>query len=485
VSDLAWRACPVVLLTILALGASALPFPVAGEADPLEEVSRELADRAFREERWGDAAQLYRALYERDPEDWEAVARWALSLHRAGEWERSIEAHREAARFPQARPAALYNIACARARLGQTDRALKDLRLAIRAGFDDAETIGGDEDLAAIRDDPRFGRLLWGIRGSKHPPITFENLEDRMAVEALEGFSGSVLVQRDGEVVLSRGYGWADREHRYPNDEDTIYAIGSTPIDFTKAGILLLAQEGGLRLDDPLARWIENVPEDKRAITIEHLMTGRSGLRDFHDVPGDRDPDHAWIDRDEAVRRVFAGDLLFEPGTSRQHSHSAWVLLAAVIEIASGRTYPEFTRERLFEPAGMSDTRFFGEEYPEERMAIGYGSRSDGDVNAPAYWGPTSWLVMGSGGQVSTVLDLHRWNRTLRGGEILTGDWLERYWSPPGSLLSGGDAYGYEILYTEGPEDLFFLVSHTITPENRRQFEQLGRDLADLVLRAP
>lgn len=83
---------------------------------------------------------------------------------------------------------------------------------------------------------------------------------------------------------------------------DTILAIGSTPIDFTKAGILLLAERGKLSLDDPITKYFDKVPDEKKAITLKHLMTGRSGLQDFHDVPEDRDPDHGWIDRAEAVK---------------------------------------------------------------------------------------------------------------------------------------------------------------------------------------
>src|SRR5262249_6077131 len=158
----------------------------------------------------------------------------------------------------------------------------------------------------------------------------------RMKSEVERGFAGVVMVARDGKIVFNQAYGMANRDKKIPIKLDTIFAIGSTPIDFTKVGILLLAERGKLKLDDPLTKHFDNVPDDKRGITIRHLMTGRSGLQDFHDVPGDQDPDHSWIDRDEAVRRIFAQQLLFEPGKGRQHSHSAWGLLAVILEKASG-----------------------------------------------------------------------------------------------------------------------------------------------------
>jgi CubicO group peptidase (beta-lactamase class C family) len=234
-------------------------------------------------------------------------------------------------------------------------------------------------------------------------------------------------------------------------------------------------------LKDPIAKYIQNVPDDKKAITLEHLMTGRSGLQDFHDVPGDRDKDHSWIDRAEAVRRILGQKLLFEPGTRRAHSHSAFGLLAAVIEIASVQSYPEFVREHLFKPAGMTDTGFFGDKYPEARMAVGYGPRTDGEINAPPYWGKTSWLVMGSGGQVSTATDMWRWTRAVHGGKILSKESMKLYGLGDGMLI-GGDVYGFEILYAGNDRNYMVVVSNAGSPKTRPGLRKLGEDLTGLVV---
>lgn len=312
------------------------------------------------------------------------------------------------------------------------------------------------------------------------PPITWDGLAQRMEAEEAAGFAGALLVVRDGEVVVNEGYGMANREERIPCTPDTIFAIGSTPIDFTKAGILLLAQDGALDLDQPITDFFEKVPAEKRATTVRHLMTGGSGLQDFHDAPTDRDHDHAWIDREEAVRRILGQELLFAPGTGNQHSHSAWGLLAAILEIVSGSSYQDFTRELLFEPAGMKDTGFFGDPIPKERLAIGYGDRTDGETNAPPFWGETSWLVMGSGGMVSTTGDMLRWMQAIRSGKILRPEWQTLYWAPPGTLLAGGDMYGFEIVYTEGPGTQFVLISNAVDGSRRRPFLHLVRGLANL-----
>lgn len=318
--------------------------------------------------------------------------------------------------------------------------------------------------------------------------LTWETLGEFLDAEAEAGFTGAVRVVRDGEIVVDRGYGLANRELGIPITSETVFAVGSQPIDFTHAAILLLAQEGRLDLSAPITRFFDGVPPDKRAITVEHLMTGASGLPDFHDRPGDRDPDHGWIDREEAVRRILGAELLFEPGTAREHSHSAWGLLAAVVEIVSGESYQDFTGERLFAPAGMDDTGFNGEPVPRGRLAVGYGERSDGEVNSPPYWGPTSWLVMGSGGQVSTTGDTSRWLDAMREGRILEPEWARRFFGPGPGAHRNGDAYGFEMFVYSTPMATTHAVlitnSFRADPETGAPppFERVARAVGELVL---
>ena len=313
------------------------------------------------------------------------------------------------------------------------------------------------------------------------PAVMWDSFDARMKWEADQGFSGVVLVARNGEIAFHKGYGMANREKAIAMRPDTILAIGSTPIDFTKAGILLLAERGKLSLSDPILKHLDRVPDDKKTITLEHLMTGRSGLPDFHDVPTDRDKDHSWIDRAEAVRRILGQKLLFEPGKGREHSHSAFGLLAAILEIVSDQTYQDFTREHLFKPAGMKDTGFFGEKYAEGRMAVGYGPRKDGEINAPPYWGKTSWLVMGSGGQVSTAEDMWRWTQAVKGGKLLSKESLKHY-SSGDDMLIGGDMYGFEIMYAGNPQSFMVVLSNAGSPKRMPQLRKLGQELTALVL---
>ncbi len=292
-------------------------------------------------------------------------------------------------------------------------------------------------------------------------PLSWDNLPARIERLMAGGFSGVIVALQNGEEALSLAHGQASREAGIPIRRDTIFGIGSIPIDFTQAGILMLAQEGKLSLDDPITKYFDDVPADKRAITLEHLRTGRSGLQDFHGLPTDGNPDHAWIDRAEAMRRILGQQLLFEPGTGRRHSHSAWGVLAAVLEIVSGKSYQAFTTERIYEPLGMKDTGFYGDALPAARMAVGYGMQSNGEINAPPYWGKTSWLVMGSGGQVSTADDLIRFVRGMHESDLLDAERKELLLSTwRGGPLAGGSVFGFETIVGTDPDNVVVVMSN-------------------------
>ena len=311
-------------------------------------------------------------------------------------------------------------------------------------------------------------------------PITWTNLDQRLTEEAAQGFSGSVLVVRNDSIVLSRGYGLADRENQIPIDTNTIFAIGSTPIDFTHAAILKLEELGKLSSDDTITRYIVDVPPDKQIITLEQLMTGASGLPDFHDLPGDADPDLSWIDRQTAIDRIMAQPLLFAPGANRQHSHSAWVLLAAIVEMASGQSYETFLQEKFFGPASMTRTGNYPivANYAPREIAIGYGMSHPTPVNSPAFWGQTSWLVMGSGGMVSTPGDLYRWHRAMREGKLLGPAALAKY--PLDAVGVGGNDRGFLNWFAYGGRNAMILCSNSHI-EMDDHAAQVGRALEELV----
>ncbi|MBT8400269.1 MAG: beta-lactamase family protein [Rhodothermia bacterium] len=314
--------------------------------------------------------------------------------------------------------------------------------------------------------------------------LTRDNLEATFEQLEGDGFSGVVFVQLDGEIILQRPFGLANPELRTPNSLNTIFGIGSRPIDFTVAAILLLDQQGKIDLDDSISNYFDDVPADKAAITIRHLMTGQSGLPDFFDTSDDWDPDLAWIDRHEAERRLFSQTLLFTPGDDQEHSHGAFVLLAALIERVSGQSYYTFIRQHFLDPAGMNRTGEYGETrgLSVTDFAAGGGHSSVGLPNIPPNWGPTSWLVKGSGGMYSSLGDLLQFYEYLREGNVLDQEHRTHFLQQ--SMNVDGSDRGFELFsgFDPGGDNIYLFLN--AFPDRSRQ-RQLFRAMHGLMRPAP
>lgn len=285
-------------------------------------------------------------------------------------------------------------------------------------------------------------------------PIVLEaaTLEEQVdAFVAQAGGHGLVFLMKDGEVLLEKPYGLANEALGVPISADTVFDTGSRPIDYTVAAILLLDQQGRLDRSDTLGDHFPDMPADRAGITIEQLMTGRSGFPDFPANDGDWDADLAWINRDEFERRSRAVPLLFAPSEEQRHSHWAFGLLAAIVERASGTGYGDFLRDSFFAPAGMERTGFYGETLGlgQADFAEGHGNQR-GLPNIPPNWGPTSWLVMGSGGMVSTLGDLRRFYAYLLSGDVL--DEEHRAWFAARRGQLDGTDRGTELFSFNTPD---------------------------------
>jgi CubicO group peptidase (beta-lactamase class C family) len=283
-------------------------------------------------------------------------------------------------------------------------------------------------------------------RGEVHGPQG-EALDRYLSRLEAFGFSGSALVALGGQVVLDKGYGLADREHNRPYSAGTIFDIASISKQFTAAAILKLEQEGRLKVEDPIGKFLGPVPEDKAAITLHMLLTHTSGLIDV--LGGEYDP----VSRKQVIERAFAADLVHAPGKKFWYSNVGYSLLAAVVEIASGKPYEQYLKEHLWEPAGMRHTGF----HVPDRENIAHGYTPDGDWGTPLDhpWmadGPY-WNLRGNGGILSTTGDLYRWHLALQGDTVLKQVEREKYIAPQVSQGRAAHAhYGYGWSVEEGPK---------------------------------
>ena len=261
---------------------------------------------------------------------------------------------------------------------------------------------------------------------------------------ATADFRGSVLVSKGGAVLLRKGYGLADRENGVPYTADTVFDVGSISKQFTAAAILKLEMQGKLRVEDPIGTYLPGVPEDKRAITLHHLLTHASGLES--DFAGDYEP----MSRDEYVKRILGSKLRNKPGEAYFYANSGYSLLGAVVEIVSGKPYEQYLRESLFLPAGMRDTGYKLPERPQARIAVGYhqGKRW-GRINEKPWDkdGPY-WALRANGGILSTLDDMLRWHVALTGDTVLSAAEKEKMFRrqiKEGPVADTHYGYGWSI----------------------------------------
>jgi CubicO group peptidase (beta-lactamase class C family) len=252
------------------------------------------------------------------------------------------------------------------------------------------------------------------------------------------GFSGSALVAKDGQIVLNKGYGLADRAHGRPYTARTVFDIASISKQFTATAILKLEEEGRLKVEDLLSKYLGPLPGQKAKITLHMLLTHTAGLPEF--LGDEYEP----VSRDELVRRALDTNLIAEPGTKFHYSNAGYSLLAAVVEIASKEPYEQYLRERVWEPAGLRHTGF----HIPDRDRIAHGYTPDGDWGTPLDhpWAPDGpyWILRGNGGVLSTTSDLYRWHLALAGDTVLPQQEREKLITPYVSEGKGVQAsYGY------------------------------------------
>ncbi len=266
------------------------------------------------------------------------------------------------------------------------------------------------------------------------------------AMESL-GFSGAIIVTHGSEVVLREGYGLADRETRRRYTPTTVQTHGSITKQMTGAAILLLESRGELSVDDPIDLYFDDLPEDRQAITLHQLLTHSSGL------PGGVGPDEEPIGARAYLDRLMAEPLQFGPGSDYGYSNAGYSLLGMIVERVSGQSYEAFLRDELLVPAGLTETGYLLPEWDRDRLAVGYRNGERWGLVHGRGWlddGP-GWHLRANGGLHTTVDDMHRWLRTVRGQGALSVE-ATRRWTT-GYVDEGSSesryAYGWVVRDTE------------------------------------
>jgi len=272
----------------------------------------------------------------------------------------------------------------------------------------------------------------------------------------------AVGVGLDGRPALQRAYGMADLEHDVPNAAGTIFEAGSVSKQFTAAAVLLLARDGKLSLEDAVRKYIPELPayaegsggappKALRAeggpdygvpLTIRHMLTHTSGLRDWGEVAGiagwprgRRVHTHAHVL--DIVSRQKA--LNFTPGTDWSYSNTGYNLAAIIVSRVSGQTFADFSRDRLFRPLGMTHTSW-RDDYTRivKGRAVAYDSTPDGYHEDMPFEN-----VHGNGGLLTTVGDLLRWNENFVTPAVGDAAFLKEEQTP--GRFNDGRAHDYAL----------------------------------------
>jgi CubicO group peptidase (beta-lactamase class C family) len=222
----------------------------------------------------------------------------------------------------------------------------------------------------------------------------------------------ALSVMKDGKIIYERGYGMADLDHNVPITPSTVFHVASMSKQFTASSIVMLAQEGKLSLDDPVRKYIPELPDFGVPVTIRQLIHHTSGLRDQWDLLGLAGWRYSLdLITDDDVLSVLSRqkELNFVPGSKHMYSNTGYTLLAQIVKRVSGESYREFTTARIFEPLGMKSTHF-RDDHAEIVKNMAYGYDPDKDVFKISI---TNFDTVGATSLLTTVEDLARWDENF------------------------------------------------------------------------
>jgi len=268
------------------------------------------------------------------------------------------------------------------------------------------------------------------------------------AIAAANDFSGVVRIDRDGEVELAKAYGLAHRGHEIPNTVDTQFAIASGVKGLTAVAVVSLIEDGSLGLSTTarsvLGRDLPLISDD---VTVEHLLSHRSGIGDYLDEDTDYEitdylmpvPVHELVTTEDYLVALDGHATKFSAGEQFSYCNGGYVVLALLAERISGTPFHELVRRRVCEPAGMDDSEFLRSDELPGRAALGYltsaaGSRTN-VLHLPV-------RGSGDGGIYSTAADVGSFWSSLFAGRLVSADWVSEMVRPRSDVPRMSSRYG-------------------------------------------
>ena len=268
--------------------------------------------------------------------------------------------------------------------------------------------------------------------------VTVDDLLTAYSGSSVPG--ASVVVIRDGQLIVRRAYGMADLEHRVLATPETDYRLASVSKQFTAMAVMLLVKDGKLRYDQPIRDFLPELPPATAAVTVRHLLNHTSGLLDYEDlIPETRTMQ---LDDNDVLALLAAQDSVYYPaGTQYRYSNSGYVLLGLIVARVSGMSLPAFLRARIFEPLGMRATGMHVEGSDTiPHRAYGYSPRGGTFVQTDQ---SLTSATLGDGGIYTNVDDMVLWDQALYGTTLVDSATLALATTPPQLPAGAETQYGF------------------------------------------
>jgi CubicO group peptidase (beta-lactamase class C family) len=233
----------------------------------------------------------------------------------------------------------------------------------------------------------------------------------------------SLLVARGGKIVLARGFGLANVELQVPVKPETVFQSGSVGKQFTATAVMMLVEEGKVRLDDPLRKYFKAAPRSWDDVTVRELLSHTAG---FGDYPKDFDFRKDWTE-DELLKLVEGIPLAYLPGTKWEYSNLGYLTLGILIHRVTGEFYGDFLGQRIFAPLAMHATRIISEADIVPNRAAGY-RLVKGELKNQEWVAPMI-NTTADGSLYFSTLDLAKWDEALYTEKLLTRSSLDQMWT--------------------------------------------------------
>ena len=263
--------------------------------------------------------------------------------------------------------------------------------------------------------------------------------EDMQGHVKTNGFSGSILLAREGKPLVSKGYGLANIEWEIPNTPQTKFRIGSITKQFTSMAVMQLREQGKLKLEDSVCLYVAPCPEAWKAVTIHHLLTHTSGIPSYTGLAEWRKVMMAPKTVDEMIGLFRDLPLQWTPGEKFAYNNSGYFLLGAILEKATGKKYEDVVREQIFAPLAMADSGYDWSATVMPRRASGYSGRPPNVRNAAPL---DMQQPFAAGSLYSTTEDLLKWDQALYTDRLIPAAAKQTMWTP----VKENYAYGWSIV---------------------------------------